>query len=141
MDINTLVSILEYFESKNPASPVGNESWANGYNEATKNATNWIRDLIVKVAVENERKRKQRVVDSDAMVDAIGGTIAKKLPMPSGDETQKGELPEGYRYVEVNEFLKEGDIMNQTGMKIQTQGRDDIRCTAPKMWRRKIEDV
>ena len=141
MDVNTLVSILNYFESKKPAPPVGNESWAAGYNEATKHAANFIRDLIVKVAVDNEKNRRKRAGDADAIVDAIGGSIAKKLPVPIADEIQKGELPDGYRYVEVNEFLKEGDVMNQTGMKIQTQGRDDIRCTAPKMWRRKVEDV
>jgi hypothetical protein len=139
MDVKTLIEVLQHFENKKPFPQIGTSSFSTGYNEAIDNVKLFLSMLIVEHSSALYRETEQRIKDSQALVESRK-PIPPMPPFPPVP-VQKGELPDGWRFVEVNEFLTEGDVMNQTGMKIDTKGRDDIRCTASRTWRRKVNDV
>ena len=134
MDRDTLEELAKMLSNRKPVESGFLVDFCDGYNAAIRHVVREIEIMI------------QAKAYVDAMVVPVEVPVKPTLPnqdppKPVVDAMvqpplQKGELPDGWLFLEVGEFLKTGDVLNQTGMAVDID-RDDVRCTAPRTWRRK----
>lgn len=134
MDRETLEELAKMLSNRKPVESGFLVDFCDGYNAAIRHVVREIEIMI------------QAKASVDAMLVPVDVPIKPTLPnqdppKPVVDAMvqpplQKGELPDGWIFLEVGEFLKTGDVLNSTGMAVDID-RDDVRCTAPRTWRRK----
>lgn len=147
MDVKTLKELITRFENCEPAKSNVIVDFCEGYNAAFRNVVVQLRFIleceenlhsptVVPLPLHDEPKQRL-VAKPELKPKATAQTMQQPKPK-SSEKLEPGELPPGWRFLEVGEFLQNGDVLNSTGFGVDTGGRDDMRCTAKKTWRRKL---
>lgn len=149
MEIETLRELQKTLRTVEVSNVDCMKDFSEGFNAGIRHVKRQL-DLMIDARIEVARIVGEPVVSK--MVQATPTpTPTPKVELkpkaeaqvettPKATSTEKlepGELPPGWRFLEVGEFLQDGDVLNSTGFGVDTGGRDDMRCTAKRTWRRK----
>lgn len=145
MEIETLRELQKTLKTVEVSNVDCMKDFSEGYNAGIRHVKRQL-ELMIDARIEVARIVGEPVVSK--MVQATptpkpelkpkAETQVKPTPKAtSAEELEPGELPPGWRFLEVGEFLQNGDVLNSTGFGVDTGGRDDMRCTAKRTWRRK----